>query len=130
MFLILNIGILFLSGKSFHFFLFFVILVSGVCLLCIRIFLNWVCWVRGNFSGEPGHVYISCAYLSSVWSGGPVQFYLDTSVVWAAGLYGFSFLSGPAVAGTAWQNWRGGVIRFPFAFLSLLSVLLAVGSLW
>ncbi len=40
--------------------------------------LNWVCWVRGNFFGEPGHVYFSCAYLSAVWSGGPVQFYLGT----------------------------------------------------
>jgi hypothetical protein len=48
--------------------------VSGVCLFCTLHFLNWVCWVRGNFSGEPGRVYISCAYLSSVWSGGPVQF--------------------------------------------------------
>ncbi len=62
--------------------------------------LNWVCWVRGNFSGEPGHVYFSCVYLSAVWSGGPVQFYLGTLVVWTAGLYGFSFLSGSAVAGT------------------------------
>ena len=104
--------------------------VSGVCLFCTLHFLNWVCWVRGNFSGEPGHVYISRAYLSSVWSGGPVQFCLGTSVVWAAGLYGFSFLSGSAVAGTERQNWRGGVIRFPFVSSSLLSVLLAVGSLW
>ena len=30
------------------------------------VFLNWVCWVRGNFSGEPGHVYISCVCLRCV----------------------------------------------------------------
>jgi hypothetical protein len=43
-----------------------VILMSGVRLLCIRIFSNWVCWVRGNFSGGPGHVYIPCLYLFAV----------------------------------------------------------------
>jgi hypothetical protein len=40
------------------------------------------------------------------WRAGTI--YLGTSVVWAAGLYGFSFLFGFAVAGTARQNWRGG----------------------
>ena len=69
------------------------------------VFVNWVCWVRGNFSGEPGHVYFLCAYFSAVWSGGPVQFYLGTLVVWTAGLYGFSFLSGSAVAGTVRLKW-------------------------
>ncbi len=29
-------------------------------------FLNWVCWVRGNFPGEPGRVYISCVCLRCV----------------------------------------------------------------
>ncbi len=29
-------------------------------------FLNWVCWVRGNFSGEPGPVYILCVCLCCV----------------------------------------------------------------
>ncbi len=55
------------------------------CSLCMFIFvcsvyLNWVCWVRGNFSGEPGHVYIPCVCVSAVWSAVPVQFYLGTSV--------------------------------------------------
>ncbi len=67
--------------------------------LVCSVYLNWVCWVRGNFSGEPGHVYILVC-VSAVWCAVPVQFYLGTSVVWAAGLYGFSFLSGSAVAGT------------------------------
>ena len=83
----------------------FVVPVSGVCLLCIRFIFNWVCWVRGNFSGEPGHVYFTCAYLSAVWGGGSVQFYLGTLVAWTAGLYGFSFLSGFVVAGTVRLKW-------------------------
>jgi hypothetical protein len=28
--------------------------------LVCSVFLNWVCWVRGNFSGELGHVYSVC----------------------------------------------------------------------
>ncbi len=24
------------------------------------VILNWVCWVRGNFSGGPGHIYSAC----------------------------------------------------------------------
>ena len=43
--------------------------------LCILSLVNWVCWVRGNFSGEPGHVYISCAYLSVLeWRAGTILF--------------------------------------------------------
>ncbi len=53
-----------------------------------------------EFSGEPGHVYTSCAYFTVVWSGGPVQFYLITVVEWAAGLYRFFVFSGSVVAGT------------------------------
>jgi len=47
----------------------------------------------GIFSGEPGHVYFVCV---SPLCGVPCRynFYLWTLVVWAAGLYGFSFLSG------------------------------------
>ncbi len=73
-----------------------------MCLLCIRIFSNWC---AGNFSGEPGHVYTSCAYLFVVWSGGPVQFYLITVVEWAAGLYRFSVLFDSVVAGTVQLEW-------------------------
>ncbi len=54
------VGILCLSGGNFRFLLFTVILVSGVCMVIVlcSVFLNWVCWVRGNFSGEPGRVHI------------------------------------------------------------------------
>ncbi len=46
-------------------FLFFVLryFVSGVCLsiyLLPSVILNWVCWVRGNFTGGPGHILSVC----------------------------------------------------------------------
>jgi hypothetical protein len=63
MFLISNIGMLYFSGESFLFLLFIVIIVSGMCMFMCLSFLNWVCWVRGNFSGEPGPVYIPCVCL-------------------------------------------------------------------
>ncbi len=89
-----------------------------------------MCWVRGNFSGEPGHVYFMCAYLSAVWGGGSVQFYLGTLVVWTAGLYGFSFPLWLCSGGYGTVELaRGGWSVFSFAFFSLLTVLLAVGCL-
>ncbi len=119
-----------ISGQSFFFFFFFfVIPVSGMWLSRILSLLNWVCWVRGNSFGEPGHVYSLCAYFSAVWSGGPVQFYLIAVVGWAAGLYRFFSFSASVVAGTVRLKWWGGVVRFFFAFFSLLSAFLAVGSL-
>ncbi len=43
----------------------FLIVLLFFCKRCIfifvfSVFVNWVCWVRGNFSGEPGHVYFVC----------------------------------------------------------------------
>jgi hypothetical protein len=38
------------------------------------VLINWVCWVRGNFSGGPGHVYIPCLYLFSVRLAGRYNF--------------------------------------------------------
>jgi hypothetical protein len=31
-----------------------------MCILIVScsVFFNWLCWARGNFSGEPGHVHI------------------------------------------------------------------------
>jgi len=74
-------------------------------------------------------MYILCAYLSVVWRGGPVQFYLATVVGWVAGLYRFSFLSGSVCSGYGTVEMVGGVVRFFSAFFSLLSVFLAVGCL-
>ncbi len=100
-YLAITVNTTWFCDEDFSFLLLFLVFsVSGVCLSCTLRFLYWVCWVRGNFSGEPGHVYILCV---SPLCGVPCQynFYLGTSVVWAAGLYGFSFLFGSAVAGTA-----------------------------
>ena len=44
--------------------------VSGI----LSVLINWVCWVRGNFSGGPGHVYIPCLYLFSVRLAGRYNF--------------------------------------------------------
>jgi hypothetical protein len=99
--------------------------VSGVCLFRTLHFLNWVCWVRGNFSGEPGRVYISCAYLSSVWSGGPVQF------IWVLRWCGRRDCTDfPFSLALQWRVRHGRIGEgggpFFFAFFSLLSVFLAV----
>jgi hypothetical protein len=62
--------------------------VSGVFILLLYlslVCLFWVCWVRGNFSGGPGHIF--SVWDSAVWSAGPVQVYLGTILEWMAGLY-------------------------------------------
>ncbi len=81
-FLLLNImcWILRLSGENFRFLLFTVISVICVCILIVSfsVFLNWVCWARGNFSGEPGHVHIRvCGSLRCV------ECRAGTSIFWA-----------------------------------------------
>ena len=56
-------------------------------------FLNWVCWTRGNFSGESGHVRIYLC-VTAVWSAGPVRVFLGNPLIRLAGLYGlFRLLS-------------------------------------
>jgi hypothetical protein len=97
-------------------------------ILVCSVYLNWVCLVRGNFSGEPGHVYILCVRLRCVVcragtilfghfggvGGGTVRIFLS---LWlCSGGYGTV------------ETVRG-VVRFSFSFFSLLSVLLAVGCL-
>ncbi len=89
-FFTLNIGFL-LVGVCFS--LLPVVFVSGVFihLLCLSLIcLFWVCWVRENFSGGPGHIF--SVWDSAVWSAGPVQFYLGTILKWMAGLYRFSLV--------------------------------------
>ena len=63
-YLAITVNTIWFCDEDFSFFfcsLFFS--VSGICLFCMLHFLNWVCWVRGNFSGEPGRVYIVCVSL-------------------------------------------------------------------
>ncbi len=68
-----------------------VILMSGVCFFCIRIFLIVCVLGPWEFLWRAG----SCIYTVFVSLfceiGGPVQFYLVTVVEWTAGLYRFSF---------------------------------------
>jgi hypothetical protein len=122
-----------------------------VCILIVScsVFLNWVCWARGNFSGEPGHVHILlCGSLRCV------ECRAGTSIFWAlcwcdwrdctgflflwlcfggygtieqvgvAGQYGFSSFPGSVLAGTVRLKWWGGCCVSLFTFLSLLSVFL------
>jgi hypothetical protein len=59
--------VLCLSGESFRFPLFIVISVICVCILKVScsVFLNWVCWARGNFLASwvtyiSGYVSLRC----------------------------------------------------------------------
>ncbi len=71
--------------------MFTVIHVSGVFILIVLcpVFLNWVCWARGNFSGEPGHIHIRVCESPLCGVPGRYEYYLVTSLVWVAGQYGF-----------------------------------------
>ncbi len=85
--------------KIFVFFLFSVILVSGVCLSLYVLFSLIECAGSVGISLASRVMYISCVCLRCGECRAGTN-YLGTLVVWAAGLYGFSFLSGSAVAGT------------------------------
>jgi len=51
------VNTVFLAAKNFRLFLCSIwFSVSGIG----SVLINWVCWVRGDFSGGPGHVYVSC----------------------------------------------------------------------
>jgi hypothetical protein len=62
------VGILRLSGGNFRFLLFTVIIVSGVCILIVlcSVFLNWVCWARGNFLASRVTYIFVCVSLRCV----------------------------------------------------------------
>jgi hypothetical protein len=51
-----------------------------------------------------------------VWGVGPVRVYLGASLVWAAGLYGFSSFPGSGLAGTVRLKWWRGVLCVSFHF--------------
>ncbi len=106
--------------------LFFVILVSGVCLsiyyTCLLLCLFLVCWVCENFSGGPGRRF--SVWDSAVLSAGPVQFYLGTILKWMAGLHRFFFFFFFVVVGAVRLKWWGGGPSF------LLFSLLYCQLLW
>ncbi len=79
---------------SFSFLLFLDICKRYVFLRIVSVILNWVCWVRGNFSGGPGHIYSVCVTplcgvpgrYNFIWrfhgaDGGTVQIFFSGSVV-------------------------------------------------
>ena len=105
----------------FFFLLFFVTFVSDVCLsiyyTCFFLLcLLFVCWVRENFSGGPGHIF--SVWDSAVWSAGPVQFIWVPSRGGWRDYTGFFFFSGSVVAGTVRLKWWRGDMSFP-SFSSL-----------
>ena len=110
--------------EFFLFSLFFCSSVSGIR----SVFINWVCWVPGNFSGEPGHVYFVCV---SPLCGVACRYNFNWALRWCGRrdctdfFLAFWLCSG----GYGTVELVRGVVRFSFAFFSLLSVLLAVGCL-
>ncbi len=81
-----------------------------MCVLrIVSVILNWVCWVRGNFSGGLGHIFSAN---SVVWNAGPVQFYLGTLLVWMAGLYRFFLSLWLCSSGYGTVEMVKGVVRF------------------
>jgi hypothetical protein len=65
-----------------------------VCLCTCLLLFNIGCcglWVRGNFSGGPGHIFLFVCD-SAVWSAGPVQIYSGTSWSGWRDCTGFSVL--------------------------------------
>ncbi len=96
--------------EIFVFLLFTVIYASGVCILidsCFFFLIGCVGLV-GIFWRAGSRTY-SCVWVSAVWSAGPVRVYLATSLVWVAGLYGFSVFFALVLAGTVRLNrwgWR------------------------
>ncbi len=46
-----------------------------MCVLrIVSVILNWVCWVRGNFSGGLGHIFSACVSLRVECRAGTILF--------------------------------------------------------
>ncbi len=70
-----------------------------MCVLrIVSVLLNWVCWVRGNFSGWLGHVFSVCVTLLCGVSGR--YNFIQASVGVDGGTVEIFFLPGFVVAGT------------------------------
>jgi len=135
-------------------FLFFIVIfVICVCILIVScsVFLNWVYWARGNFSGGSGHVHIRMC--ESPLCGVPGRYEYIWSLCWCGWRAGtdflfswFLFLAGTVRVNRWW--WRdstdflilwlcfggygtiemaGLCCNFLFIFFSFMSLLLASG---
>jgi hypothetical protein len=89
---------------------------SFVYYTCLLLCLFWVCWVRGNFSGGPGHIFF-CVCDSAVWSAGPVQFYSGAFLERMAGLYRFFPFLWLCCSGYGTVEMVSGVVRVSFRFI-------------
>ncbi len=124
-----------------------------MCILIVSysVFLNWVCWARGNFSGGLGHVHIRMC--ESPLCGVPGRYEYIWSVCWCgwrdstdflvsllrfgvfgtfemvgvAGQYGFSSFPRFVLAGMVQLKWRGFAVISLYMFFSFSSILLAGG---
>ena len=90
----------FCATKIFTFLIVLLFFCKRCMFIFVFLFLLIGCAGSVGISLASRVMYIFRVCVSAVWSAVPVQFYLGTLVVWAAGLYGFSFLFGSAVAGT------------------------------
>ncbi len=146
----------YLSGENFRFLLFIVIFVICVCILIVScsVFLNWVYWARGNFSGGSGHVHIRMC--ESPLCGVPGRYEYIWSLCRCGWRYGTDFLFSLALFWRVLHDWNGGGGRdstgflvslvlsggygtiemaglccnFLFIFFSFMSLLLASGYAW
>ncbi len=87
-----------------------------LCIFLSPVFLYWVCWVRGNFSGGLGHILSVCVTpLCGV--SGRYNFYLVTVLERMAGLYRFFLFLWLCCSGYGTVELVKGVVRFSFRFL-------------
>ncbi len=95
-----------------------------LCTYLFSLILNWVCWVRGNFSGGPGRIYSVCVTplcgvpgrYNFIWrfhgaDGGTVQIFLS----WLCSGYGM-------------VEMVRGVVRISFFFHFLQSAVSSFGG--
>ncbi len=63
-YLVITVNTFCFCDEDFSFLLLFLVFCKRcMFILVCSVYFNWVCWVRVNFSGEPGHVYIWCVCL-------------------------------------------------------------------
>ncbi len=91
--------------------------------------LFWVCWVPGNFSGGPGHIFLLCGALLCGVSGRYYLFGCEPGV--GGGAVRVFLLLGSVEVGTVrlkwWGGWSDSLGRLQFAVCSLGRRLSVVG---
>ncbi len=81
---------------------------------CLLFFSYWVCWVRGNFSGGPGHIFSVCV---TPLCGVPGRYNLPgTFLERMAGLYRFFLFLWLCCSGYGTVEIVRGVVRISSCF--------------